>query len=259
MRDNRGIDRDIGNTSRQLKALWDAINAMKSERRASATTIGSGGFTVDGGDVVMLDTDGSVLFRLGTQTQGDRGITISREDASLALGVRKVFANTAQVIEIRDADGYPVVAEEPLGNGLSRPILHIPMQPVQVTPSTLQAGPYGWQVPCTSGTFITTHQAWYARGNQYGSFRVRISASDTTTAAEVKVINALNGDHLGPFLAGGWTGVRAVGTVDFVEVVSPALFLPGNPDEHGVTIALQVRRTAGAGTLQVALTESHGS
>lgn len=55
MRDNRGIDRDIPAISRKFAEVWEAINALRSERRASATTIPPGGtFTVElGGSLVL--------------------------------------------------------------------------------------------------------------------------------------------------------------------------------------------------------------
>lgn len=241
--DNRGIDTEPGWVNRQLRELRQAIEALRSERRSAATEMSANGVTV---------------FKLGLQNYGDYGMTINREDGSPAVAVRKEFANVAQVVTVTDDTGNALLAEESLGSGLKFPILHIPMQPVQAVAGTLQCGPFGWQLPIATATFTSTHQAWYARGNQYGAFRVQISASDTTTAAEVRVINIGNGDQLGPFLSGPWTGTRAAGSTGFVEVVSPALFLPGNPNENNVRIGLQVRRSAGAGTLQVALTESHG-
>lgn len=258
--EHRDLEQRFRNLEQRLRELAAvALRRPKFEVSAGDLTISGGDLVVDGGDFLLLDTDGSTVFRLGPQEHGDRGVSLSREDGSLALAVRKGFENVPQTIEIRDADGNTLLAEESLGNGLSRPILHIPMQPVQATAAALLCGPYGWEVPCAATSFTTTHQAWYARGNQFGFFRLRIAASDTTTAAEVKVINALSGDHLGAFLAGGWTGVRAAGSTGYTEVTSPALFLPGLPNESGIELAVQVRRTAGAGTLQVALPESRGA
>lgn len=259
MRDNFGVAWDPGWLNRELTKLRREIESLRSERRAASTTIGKGGsLVVDGGDVLMLDTDGSVLFRLGTQTHSDRGVSISRDDASLALAIRKEFPNTPQTVEISDADGNRIFAEESLGSGIRRPYLTIPMQPVQATAAPMQAGPYGWQIPLTATTFTSTHQAWYTRLNQFGYFRAQIAASDTTTAAEVRVINVSSGDVLSPFLGSPWVGTRATGSTGYVEVASPPLFLPGIPDEQ-ITIAVQVRRSAGAGTLQAALPESRGS
>ena len=220
--------------------------------------VGAGRVVVDERDVVMYDDDGSVIFRMGEQTFGDRGVSIFRDDGSLAFAIRKAFGGTTQSLEMRDRFGSVFLAEEALGSGLSRPYLHSPMQPVLPTAAALLHGPYGPQVPVTSGTFVTTHQAWYARHNQYGVFKAQISASDTSTSAEVRVINAADGVPLGAFFQPAWLGARAAGSTGYIEVASPALYLPGVPDAL-ISIALQVRRTAGSGTLQVSLPESHGA
>ena len=265
--DARGIDTEPGWENRRFQKIERMIEALRSERRAAATTISDGDLrlangaqlVVDGGDVVMLDTDGSALFRLGLQANGDRGVSVFREDGSIALAIRKAFPSSgAQSVEIRDRLGNLIVAEEALGSGMSRPFLHIPMVPVIDTATALPTGPYGPEVPVTAATFTTTHRAWFARHNQYGRFMVQIAASDATTAAEVRIINAATNTVLGDFLAGPWLGVRAAGSTTHVQVDPPRIFLPGAPDER-VSVAVQVRRTAGTGTLSVALPESHGS
>lgn len=266
--DARGIElNDPGRINRELQKLRREIDALRSERRASATTIGDGGLrltnggslVVDGGEVLMLDADGSVMFRLGDQVHGDRGFLMARDDGTLALAVRKAIAGPgAQGIEIRDRQGYLIYAEEALGNGPARPLLHLPFQPVAPSPTTLQHGPHGIEVPTTSATFTTTHQAWFARHNQYARLMLRVAASDATTSAEIQVVDAGTGIPLGDFLSGSWLGARATGTTGYVQVDPPRLFLPGAPDER-VSIAVQVRRSAGSGTLRVALPESHGA
>lgn len=267
MRTNRGIDDGIGRQERINRALWDAIGALGSEKRAAATTItdgdlivsGGAALIVDGGDFLLLDTDKSTVFRLGPQQYGDRGVSIFREDGTIAIGVRKVFpASAAQTLELRDRQGRVIVSEEALGSGLARPLLHIPMQPVLATPAALPTGPYGVEVPCAETTWTTTHQAWYARHNQYGRFVVQVAASDTTTAGEVRVIDAATGDPLSDLFQPPWLGVRAAGATAHVAMESPRLALPGAPDAR-IAVAVQVRRTAGAGTLHIAVPESHGS
>lgn len=256
--------RDIEQRFRDLEAATKALAAAvarrpKFEVSAGDLTISGGDLVVDGGDFLLLDTDGSTVFRLGPQTHGDRGVSIYRETGELAIGVRKAFESSGeQTVEIRDGDGSLIVAEEALGSGLSRPFLHLPFHPVLATPAALQHGPYGPQVPVAVTDWTTTHQAWFARHNQYALLRVRVSASDLTTAGEVRVVNPATGAVLGDFLAGPWTGTRAAGSTSHTEVAPPRLFLPGAPDER-VSVAVQVRRTAGAGTLNVSLPESHGA
>lgn len=259
--DNRGIDTDPGWVNRELRALRRKVEALTSERRASATTIGSGGLVVDGGLVVMLDVDGSEMFRLGPQIFADRGLTIARESGTVAFEMRKTFSNSAtQSVYVRDDNGDVLLAEESLGNGLAQPYLPIPLQPVTATATALNTGPWGPEVVVNSATFTSTHQAWFARHNQYGLFRIRIAASDLTTAAEVRVINVATGNPLNAFFQPAWLGTRAAGSTGYTEVVTPGadgLLLPGLVHTE-ISVAVQVRRSAGAGTLSVAVPTSHG-
>lgn len=265
--DSRGIDlHDIGWVNRELQKLRREIEALRSERRAAATTISDGDLrlangaqlVVDGGDVVMLDEDGSVMFRIGVQDFGDRGVSIFRDTGELAFSLRKVFANsTEQSLTLYDRYGHSIFSEEGIGSGPARPLMHIPMQPVQETPGPLSAGPHGWEVEAADNAWATVFQARYARHNQFGTFRVHLAASDTTTAAEARVINAADGAHLGQFFAGPFTATKAAGTTDYTDHLMPGIVLPGAP-WASVTLELQVRRTAGTGSVRCAVSESRG-
>lgn len=256
-----GVENDPGWMPRKIRELEEQINALRSERRAAATTIGSGGLIIDGGDLLALDVDGSVVFRLGPQLYDDRGVSIVRENGVSALELRKSFSNsTEQSLVLRDADGAVLIAEESLGAGLGQPFLPIPLQPVTAATTSLNTGPWGFEVTSSAatGTWVSTHQAWYARHNQFGLFRLRVAASDASTAGEVRVINVASGLAIGGFLAGAWTGVRALGATTYTEIVSPGLTLPGTV-HTAISVAVQVRRTAGTGTLTVAVPESRGT
>ena len=87
--DNRGIDTDPGWQNRKLRDLERQIQELRSEKRAAATTIGTGSLVIDGGDLVLLDTDGSVLLRVGEQAFGDRGVAIYRDSGLAAVEVTK--------------------------------------------------------------------------------------------------------------------------------------------------------------------------
>lgn len=269
MTGNRGIDTDPGHQNRENRRIWRAIENLRSERRASSTTIGDGdlrlinggSLVVDGGDVIMLDTDGSEMFRIGVMTYGDRGVTITRDNGAIAFEMRKTFSNsTSQSVYLRDDQGDILIAEESLGNGIGQPFFDIPMVPVTPTSTSLFTGPWGPEVTVNSATFTSTHQAWFPRTNHYGLFKVRVAASDLTTAGEVRVINAATSSPLNPFFQPAWLGVRAAGSTGYTEVATASddgLILPG--DTHGrISVAVQVRRTAGTGTLTVAVPTAHG-
>lgn len=266
MADNRGMDMDPGWVNRKFQEIDRKIEGVRSERRSRATTItdgdlvirGGGKLVVDGGDFLLLDTDGSTVFRLGPQQHGDRGVTISRDTGEVALSVRKKFdTDTIQIIELVDRFGNVLLSEEAIGSGPARPLHDIPMRPVMATSGNLQCGPWGPEVTTGAGTFTTVHQAWFARSNQFASLRILMSASDLTTAAEVQVINADDSTVLAAFGEPDWLGERDLGDTDYVEIQTPGLFLPGVPWES-ISIALQVRVSAGAGTITTAIPEARG-
>lgn len=253
--DNRGIDTDPGWINRKFRELEAKIEAMRSERRAAATTIGSGGLTIDGGDLILLEADGDEIFVIGEQPYGDRGISAYRDDGTEALSVRKPLPGFPQRVAIFDRDGHEIFTEGGLSDGIDRPFFSIPIQPYLASAGPLSAGPNGFEVSTTSTTFATTHVGMWRRSNYLTRWRWQIRCSDASTAAEVRVV--VNGTHLGTYLGSPWTGVRAAGSTSYVEVLSARLTLPGAYlDQMSVTV--QARRSAGTGTVSVALTEARG-
>src|SRR5688500_12929403 len=133
--DARGIDTDPGWTNRKLQKIERAIEALRSERRAAATTIAEGGsLRVRGfprvvgspvltGTLSMKSEDDVEMVRMGDMPFG-RGFELKRDDGSQALVFRKPFSNsTTQLWELTDRQGQVIVSESPLGGGLNRPHL----------------------------------------------------------------------------------------------------------------------------------------
>lgn len=258
--DARGIDtNDPGWVNRKFQELKREIEALRSERRTAATTINSGGrLVVDGGDVIMLDEDGDEIFRIGVMPHGDRGLRIRRTDGSAVLTLAKIFEfSSGQELVVLDRLGNPLMAEEALGSGPAYPVFHVPMQPVQPASAPLIAGPRGLEVSTSATSWTDVFVARFLRHNQFGTFRIHMAASDATTTGEVRIVDASDGFHLGQFLAGGFVGSRPAGSTGFVDVLLPSIFLPGAPWAQ-ISLAIQARRTAGSGTLRVALGESRG-
>lgn len=255
----------------QLLEEWDDAtriyrrwtNGVLAEQRAYtageiAGIVGLGGVTVTSNDVAMRDDDGTEILRIGEQVNGDWGFTLSREDGSVAISVSQAFPGAAQQeLRLFDRFGNEMLTEEAIGSGLAYPVFPLIFEPVLATAGTVNAGPYGFEVPTTSASFVTVFRTTLARNNQFGTVKLRIAASDTTTSGEARLINVATGDHLGQFLAGPYTGTRAVGSTGYTEVSLPSLVIPGNPWDP-IEIAVQARRTAGAGTLRVAVSESRG-
>lgn len=259
--DARGIDlNDPGWVNRKFQELKREIEDLRSERRAASTTIGEGGsLRVDGGEIVFLDADGSVLLRIGEQQYGDRGFALNRDDGSPAITLSNALGVLAQQeLRIRDRFGNEILAEEAFGSGFSTPYLPVPMQPMKSASGAITAGPYGLENTHATTTWTSVFRAQFTRQNQFVTFATRVAASDTTTAAELRVIDPSTGSHLGRFLAGPYTGPRAAGTTTYTTVTLPGIVMLGNYLDT-IEVELQIRRTAGTGTLTVAVAHAGGS
>lgn len=258
----------------QLTEEWDDItrtyrrwvNGVLVETRAYtsaeiAAIRGHNGITYGEDEVFMLDHDGSIIFRLGTQQFGDRGVAVFREDATAALTVRKELSNGSQALTMFDGSGNVIFREGLFASGHEEPYLHVPFQPVAAAGgSALTCGPHGIERSTTSGTFVSLYRAQFRRENPFQSFEFAVNLSDTTTAAEIQVINETNGASLAGFLQTGWLGVVAAGTSGWRTVAPPYSLGTSYQWAYGQTakIAVQARRTAGAGTVTVSVRHSSG-
>ena len=257
---HRDLEQRLRNIEHGLReARTAATRRPKFKVSSGDLTIDGGNLTVDGGDFLLLDTDGSTVFRLGPQEYGDRGVGVYREDGTRAILVAERFAgSTFQSVSLYNHNGKAMLQEEELGDGLAAPFFPIPMQPVTGTPT---ASVHGLAVDVTDAAFVSTHQAGFPRQNQFMRLQIAVRASDATTAAELRVVSG-TGAVLGAFLAGPWIGVHPTGstawTVHEPDGANHGLFAPGTYTEV-VQVAVQVRRTAGTGTLSVAVPYAHGS
>lgn len=243
---------------------WSTAGVLLEERAYTAgeiaAIVGAGAATLGDRDFIVIDDDGTEILRIGDQQFGDRGITISREDGTLALSIRKRLAGAGtQSLELRDDNGNVILSESEFGTGLDYPWLPLVVQPWSATSAAVQTGPHGLEGPAvTSGTFVTTHMVELPRMNQQTRWRFAIKASDATTAGEVQVIRESTGVALTKFLQPAWVGTRAAGSTGYVDVDPGApLVLPGSYITM-MRLLVQVRRTAGAGSLTCAVPFAHG-
>ena len=253
--EHRDLEARFRKIERQLRDVLAAVTRRpKFEVSAGDLTISGGNLVVDGGDFLLLDTDGSTVFRLGPQFFGDRGVSISREDGSQALVMAQPFEDfDGQLIIMQDRFGNVILRESPFGEGADVPYLPLPFQPVAAASTALQFGPHGLEVSVASGTFTDVFKWRGYRHNPWVRLRLQVQCSDTTTAAEVRVVDLGTGTALSPFLGTPWTGTRATGSTAYVAVdPGTGLAAPGQPEDT-IELAVQVRRSAGAGTVVVAL------
>lgn len=243
--------RDLEQRFLDLEAALAQVRGVIARR--PKFEVSSGDLTIDGGDVLMLDTDGSVLFRLGAQTEGDRGITIYRQDATPALRISRPDPILPQRVELFDGDGNAIVQESFEGNGLNKPRLSLPLVPIAAPAAYGVRGP---EVSTTSGTFVGVFRLQTRQQNPLWQPGFYVRTSDTTTAAEVQAVNVATGTPLNEFFGSPYLGTVAAGTTAHRELI-PSIRLPGVMEDR-ITVEVQVRRTAGAGTVFVAAPESVG-
>lgn len=274
----RAVPKDpAADLRRQIEALRQEVRRLRSSGTQLAnSTIGSssggstgslvladgGSLVVDGGVVEMRDTDGSDIFWLGPQPQGDQGLLINRDDGSKAFGVRKPFAGSnAQNIQMYDAKGNTIYSEAALGaqGGHDAPYLQFPMQPVFPAPGgTPTCGIYGWERTTTSATFEDLFRWTGKRENAYSAWAWNIRFSDTTTACELQVVDG-TGAILTGFFQPAWTGAVAAGSTADQELVPPyGLTLPGAFLDR-IDLRVQARVTAGTGSVTVAVKMAQGA
>lgn len=256
--DSRGIDvSDPGWINRKFTELQRQIEGLRSERRAAATTIGDGdlrlanggALVVDGGELLLLDTDGSVLFRAGVQSFGDRGVAIYRDSGLAAIEVTKSSAGLPQAVRIRDSAGNEIISEWPFGTGLGKPYLPMPAYPV-TAPAAY--GPHGPEVTTTSATWVTLWSMRTTQQNPLWRPRLVLKCSDGTTTAQVRVVKEDGTTLLNDF----FTGPSWVGNVPLLSTAylthSPFVII-GGAYGADVTRHVQVQVTAGAGTVSLAI------
>lgn len=238
--------RDLERTVRDLTGR--VLQRPKFEVSDGDLTIRGGALIVDGGDFLLLDTDGSTVFRLGPQQLGDRGVSIYRENGTVALEVREQVDGFGQRLRMLDDAGNVLFAEYGLGNGLERPRLTM-----QVHPNAAPAGwgEYGPERTTTSSTFATLFVAHSRRQNVLLNPLLAVKCSDATTAAEVRIREATTGQVLDNFFApGDWVGSWPAGSTAFVESAPVVVGVGGH--DAPIKLEVQARRTAGAGTVTVA-------
>ena len=225
-------------------------------QEGSITIPGAGLLLVDGGDVIMLNEDLVEVFRLGVQEHGDRGITLRREDGSIAIEIRKAFgpADDAQVLRILDRSGRAISGDALLNfSGFDAP--HVPITWEQ---SNLTA-PLTRAQATNSTTFVPLFEHRGYRQNPSLHLQVYAWCSDATTAGEVQVWNSLAGAYLGGFLGSPATVTATVpaGTTTATIYELGGLALPSQMSDD-LRLEIHARRTAGTGSVSVAVARSVG-
>lgn len=250
--------RDIEGRLREVITV--ATRRPKFEVSEGDLTISGGDLVVDGGDFLLLDTDGSTVFRLGPQFFGDRGVAIFREDGSQSFYCTQPFDGyDGQIMGLLDRFGNDILQESPFGEGREAPYQAMPFQPVGTAGTAPTCGPFGWERAVTSTSFVDAFRWRGHQENPWARFRFNVRFSNTTTSCEVRVVDKDTGNGLQGFLVGSaWTGSVAMGSTADQSLDTPyGLAMPGGW-MGAVDLAVQVRRTAGTGTINLAVVTAQG-
>lgn len=215
------------------------------------------------GTASIRSATGAELIRLGDMDLGDRGYVFSRENGVPVLEMQRTNDTVEdQAWALYDNAGNPIVSEEVFFHGLKRPCLEHPFQPVAPAFGTaLTCGPYGIERTTSSAAFETLFAYDGKRQNAFLDLKFSAHCSDGTTAAELRVVNLDTGLALPDlFQPIPWLGVVPAGTTT-PWILDPA-FTQGViyelPVGATMRLGVQARRTAGTGTVTVAVASSIG-
>jgi hypothetical protein len=207
------------------------------------------------GEFSTLDTDGSVLLKSGTQEFGDRGFAAYRDDGTPAIVVKRVFSagDPRQSLRLLDPSGVTIGGDSNLANsGFDAPHIPIPFTPSDVTLSTYARS-------TSSTTFVPLFEHYGYRQNPGLKLKVKAWCSDGTTTADIQVWDVLNGVYLDTFFGSPPPSVINVPLATTTPTVfeSESMVLLGAMSDE-TQIEIHVKRTAGAGSVSVAVLRSIG-
>jgi len=249
----------------ELKRLEQKITEGRYAQNLDAATL-EGTLEVIGtillrglGILTVLTATDAVILQVGPQPYGDQGFTLTRENGVPAIIMRKPFAlSTDQLLDVRDRFANAIFAEGAFAPGIEAPFLELPMRAVgtaggQAAPTI---GLYGDERTSSSSTLTTVFRCDTTRQNATGRFRFMCRVSTSGTTGDVRVVDIDNSNAT----LNQWFGSALVCTFSATtdtEVISPGLALPGTYGQP-MRLGVQISRTAGAGTVTVAVTQSSG-
>lgn len=218
---------------RRLTDLERQVRELAAGRRLEAATIGAGGLTVQGGgEVVIRDTDGRRIIRLGRVPFGDGstkpGLVAFRTTADGGTAAMSLFDG---IFAVWDRKGNIVMStDEASGQGAGRPYL-----PAAHFGISFNSELFG-QIPgTTSGAFVGLLETRTPATHPRLRLLAYVGGTDGPTTAEGRMF--VNGTVVATSGGDGWINA-------FVAV-------PGWGTTVGyleeIEIRLEVRRTAGTG------------
>lgn len=256
------------NFGRWKNSVEKGLNRLftRAASAAPATVGSSGTFLVRGlldllGSVSMKSEDGNELFRLGDMTFG-RGLEMKRDDASLAFRLAKQFStSTKQAWSWGDKDGNTILAENAFVGGLSQPFLEHVFAPIAAASGTaVTCGPFGIERTTASPTFETLFVYDGKRQNGFLDLKIAAVCSDGTTAAEVQVVDMATGTPLAGFFLPALVLAIPTGTTTMTlfDPTPDQVSMSSFPVGSQMRLGIQARRSAGAGSITLAVAQAIG-
>lgn len=222
---------------RRVTDLERQVRELLAGRRLEAASIGAGGLTVKGGEVIVEAPDGSDIVRLGRvpfSGGGTKpGLVVYRSAAEGSSVAMSLFDG---IWAVWDREGHIVLStDEVSGQGIARPWL----------PVTWAGSDYTQWPGTTSGTFDTLVETAIPRQQPRLFARLRHTTDVSGTTGELRLM--CNGVQLGPTVAVGFTvSTTDIGPVD----------LPTGTFSESLGMSVDGRRTAGTGTVRAMVTAS---
>jgi len=244
----------------QRQQQSSAFNLSGTSVTAEGTTTTDGTWDLTGdlnvsGEFSTLDTDGSVLLKSGTQEYGDRGLTVNRDDGTPAIVVKRTFSagDVRQSLRWLDPSGRTIGGDSIVAaTGFDAPHVPIPFTPSNVATTTFAQ-------TTSSTTFMALFEADTRYQNPGLQLKVKAWCSDATTTADIQVWNVLASSYLDTFLGSPPPSVINVPLATTTPTVfeSEMMLLPGFMSDP-MQLEIHVKRTAGAGSVSVAVLRALG-
>jgi len=220
------------NVSQIIADLKRRVERLEAGNRAGYTSVDKGSLNVKSGSMTIGQ---SATFEEG----GSPSVAFYRSDGSVAFTVDS--PDTHQAWALYDGVGNVVVGDDKTANqGLLRPWMPL----VWTTHSNIVP-----TINTSSGTFTGLQSSVFFKQHPQVYIEVLCYCSDGTTAGELRVMVAGSTQQIGATqtITAGYYGLVYVGPTPV-------------PGRHlgQVELEVQVRRTAGAGTVGVRVWDSYG-
>lgn len=210
----------------QIADLKRRISVLEAANRAGATSI-------DKGTLVARHTNGNAVFEAGfvSPTTDGWGFAARRADGGLAWFVYSEEDGDGFWAGL-DKQGNILISEDGAsGQGLALPYLPFVWETGVSVPSGTET--------TTSGSFTSSHTAVYLKQHPKVIVMALVRSSDGSTTGEIRLLNTTMGEQIGT------TQSIVAGEFSFKIIDGPI----SGTHLQSMQLDLQIRRTAGAGTI----------